>query len=88
MIASLDGTVRERGIDHVVIEVGGVGLRVAISLQTLASVPEVGGRTRLVTYLQGTAEFVADYPSFVEGTENRPVRKQTNWCTPTTTSRW
>ena len=31
----------------------------------------------LVTYLAGTAELTADYPAFLEGTENRPVRKQT-----------
>ena len=35
MIASLSGKVTERRADHVVIECGGVGFRVAVSSQTL-----------------------------------------------------
>jgi Holliday junction DNA helicase RuvA len=52
VIASLEGTVKERGLDHVVLDVGGVGLRVAVSLHTLARVPEVGRRASLLTHLQ------------------------------------
>jgi Holliday junction DNA helicase RuvA len=51
MIASLSGALAEKGIDHVVVEVGGVGLRVTVSLQTLASLPQAGNPVRLVTYL-------------------------------------
>ena len=36
MIAHLRGILADKGIDHVVVDVGGVGLRVMVSLQTLA----------------------------------------------------
>jgi Holliday junction DNA helicase RuvA len=53
MIASVRGKLASKGIDHVIVEVGGVGLRVVVSLQTLA---ELGGSnvgdTYLLTYLQ------------------------------------
>ena len=42
MIASLTGKVLERGADHVVIECGGVGYRVAASSQTLGKLPAAG----------------------------------------------
>jgi len=42
MIASLSGKVAERRPDHVVIECGGVGFRVAVSSQTLSQVPARG----------------------------------------------
>jgi Holliday junction DNA helicase RuvA len=52
VIASLEGTLSERGIDHVVMVVGGVGLKVAVSLQTLAALPDAGHRAHLLTHLQ------------------------------------
>ncbi len=51
MIAQIRGTLLERGIDHVVIEVGGLGLRLAISLHTLGALPSVGQTATLLTYL-------------------------------------
>ncbi len=51
MIAQLRGTLAQRGLDHVVIDVGGVGLRVTVSLQTLAELPAVGGAAQLLTHL-------------------------------------
>ena len=42
MIASLSGKVTDRRADHVVIECGGVGFRVAVSSQTLSKVPAKG----------------------------------------------
>ena len=39
MIASLSGKVAERHADHVVIDCGGVGFRVAVSSRTLSQVP-------------------------------------------------
>jgi Holliday junction DNA helicase RuvA len=51
MIASLSGTVAVRRPDHVVIECGGVGFRVAVSSQTLAQVPEQGAAGTLRTHL-------------------------------------
>ena len=51
MIAQLRGTLVEKGIDHVLIDVNGVGYRVAVSLNTLASLPSVGQTAQLHTHL-------------------------------------
>jgi holliday junction DNA helicase RuvA len=51
MIASLSGRIAERRADHVVIECGGVGFRVAVSSQTLSKVPARGGDAALRTHL-------------------------------------
>lgn len=51
MIASLSGKVAERRPDHVVIECGGVGFRVAVSSQTLSQVPARGSEGSLRTHL-------------------------------------
>jgi holliday junction DNA helicase RuvA len=52
MIARLRGSLVEKLIDQVVVDVGGVGFRVAVSLQTLAELPAVGQPVTLLTYLQ------------------------------------
>jgi Holliday junction DNA helicase RuvA len=52
VIAHLRGTLVEKGIDHVVVDVGGVGLRLTVSLQTLAELPSVSQPVSLVTHLQ------------------------------------
>jgi holliday junction DNA helicase RuvA len=51
MIASLSGKVAERRADHVVIECGGVGFRVAVSSQTLSKLPARGREGTLRTHL-------------------------------------
>jgi Holliday junction DNA helicase RuvA len=51
MIASLSGTVAERRADHVVIECGGVGFKVAVSAQTLSKVPGQGREAVLRTHM-------------------------------------
>ena len=51
MIASVGGRVLARRPDHVVIDCGGVGYRLAVSGQTLRSVPPVGQEARLVSHL-------------------------------------
>jgi Holliday junction DNA helicase RuvA len=51
MIASLSGKVAERRADHVVIECGGVGFRVAVSAQTLAKVPGKGHEGTVRTHM-------------------------------------
>jgi Holliday junction DNA helicase RuvA len=51
MIALVSGTVAVRRADHVVIECGGVGYRLAVSAQTLRHVPAVGRKTTLHTHL-------------------------------------
>lgn len=51
MIASVRGKVAVRRPDHVVIECGGVGYRLAVSAETLKSVPAVGNDKLLHTHL-------------------------------------
>ena len=51
MIALLTGTVAVRRADHVVVECGGVGYRVAVSAETLRHVPAVGRNVLLHTHL-------------------------------------
>ena len=51
MIAMLRGEVAERGPDHVAVMCAGVGYRLSVSAQTLASLGPVGGETTLHTHL-------------------------------------
>jgi Holliday junction DNA helicase RuvA len=49
MIARLRGILVERRPDHLVVEVGGVGYRVFVSLNTFYQLPEPGGEVVLLT---------------------------------------
>jgi Holliday junction DNA helicase RuvA len=51
MIASLRGVVREVGDNELVLEVGGIGFRVAVTLSVLRKAPPIGGHLFLHTYL-------------------------------------
>jgi Holliday junction DNA helicase RuvA len=51
VIALVAGTVAVRRSDHVVVECGGVGYRLAVSTQTLRQVPAVGNEVLLHTHL-------------------------------------
>jgi Holliday junction DNA helicase RuvA len=51
MIALVTGTVASRRADHVVIDCGGVGYRLAVSAQTLSKLPALGERASLHTHL-------------------------------------
>jgi Holliday junction DNA helicase RuvA len=51
MIALVSGTVAVRRSDHVVVDCGGVGYRLAVSSNTLRSVPAVGNEVLLHTHL-------------------------------------
>jgi Holliday junction DNA helicase RuvA len=51
VIASVRGAVTARKPDHVVVECAGVGYRVAVSANTLGSVPGVGKEVALHTHL-------------------------------------
>ena len=51
MIALVSGTVAVRRADHVVIDCGGVGYRLAISSETLRQVPALGHAVSLHTHL-------------------------------------
>jgi Holliday junction DNA helicase RuvA len=50
VIARLAGKVAEKGADHVVLDVGGVGYLVHLSAVTLASLPPQGGDVALRTF--------------------------------------
>ncbi|MSP61453.1 MAG: Holliday junction branch migration protein RuvA [Myxococcales bacterium] len=52
MIAHLRGVMVEKSLDRVVVDVGGVGYHVVVSMQTLAGLPAVGAEVFLKTYLQ------------------------------------
>jgi Holliday junction DNA helicase RuvA len=51
MIALVSGTVAIRRTDHVVVDCGGVGYRLAVSSETLRHVPAVGNEVVLHTHL-------------------------------------
>jgi holliday junction DNA helicase RuvA len=51
VIALLSGSVALRRTDHVVVECGGVGYKVAVSAETLRHVPAVGNQVLLHTHL-------------------------------------
>jgi Holliday junction DNA helicase RuvA len=51
MIALLRGTLVDKSIDHVLVDVAGVGYRVTVSLNTLAALPTVGQSAQLHTEL-------------------------------------
>ena len=51
MIASVNGTVTVRRPDHVVVECGGVGYRLAVSAETMREVPAPGDEVELLAHL-------------------------------------
>jgi Holliday junction DNA helicase RuvA len=51
MIALVSGTVAVRRTDHVVVDCGGVGYRLAVSSETLRHVPAVGNEVTLHSHL-------------------------------------
>lgn len=60
-IAHLRGTVAERGPDWLIVEVGGLGLRVYVPSSTLAAVGAPGDRVALHTHLQVREDGLALY---------------------------
>ena len=50
MIAFLRGQIVEKGADRVVIDVGGVGYLVQVSLHTLAQLPQTGSETTVLVH--------------------------------------
>jgi Holliday junction DNA helicase RuvA len=61
MIASVRGSVLVRRPDHVVIESGGVGYRLAVSAETLKAVPAAGRETTLHAHLVARDDTLALY---------------------------
>lgn len=52
MIASLAGTLSEKSPDRLVVDVGGVGYLVHVSLQTFSDLPPAGERVRLLVHTE------------------------------------
>jgi Holliday junction DNA helicase RuvA len=52
VIAQLKGVLADKGLDAVVLDVGGVGYLVHVSLHTLQALPPAGQPATLLTYLQ------------------------------------
>jgi Holliday junction DNA helicase RuvA len=52
LISSLEGRIAEKGAGSVVLDVGGVGYEVAVSVSTVANLPPVGRPARLFTRMQ------------------------------------
>jgi Holliday junction DNA helicase RuvA len=61
LIAAVRGEVLERRPDHVVIECGGVGYRLAVSAETLRSVPARGKQASLHAHLVARDDSLALY---------------------------
>lgn len=51
MIARLSGTLIDKTLDGVLLDVGGVGYQVSVSLNTLTALPAVGQKAELFTHL-------------------------------------
>ncbi|HET6585231.1 MAG TPA: Holliday junction branch migration protein RuvA [Nannocystaceae bacterium] len=75
MIGWLSGTVRARDpiSGEVIVDTGGVGYQVAVSLQTLAAVPEVGQPVTLWIHTHVREEVLALF-GFAEQVERRAFR--------------
>jgi Holliday junction DNA helicase RuvA len=61
MIAMISGSVAVRRVDHVVVDCGGVGYRLAVSGETLRHVPAVGHAVALHTHLVVREDALALY---------------------------
>jgi len=70
MIAHLSGTILERGLQSVVLQVGGVGYLVHVSLQTLAGLPPVGEAAALRCHTHVREDALQVF-GFVEAAEQR-----------------
>lgn len=68
MIAQLTGLVVDKRVDSAVVDVGGVGYKVFLSLQSMAALPPIGGRTTLRIHTQVREDAIQLY-GFVEAVE-------------------
>jgi Holliday junction DNA helicase RuvA len=66
VIALISGTVAVRRADHVVVDCGGVGYRLAVSAETLRHVPAIGHEVRLHAHLIVRDDALALYGFFTE----------------------
>ncbi len=76
MIARLSGILADKTLDSVLIDVGGVGYHVAVSLNTLAALPAVGNKVELFTHLH-----VREDAMLLFGFATRDERRAFELCT-------
>jgi Holliday junction DNA helicase RuvA len=68
MIATLEGTLEYRGIDSVIINVGGIGFQVHVPGLTLGQLGAIGAKVSLYTHLHVTEDNISLY-GFASGEE-------------------
>lgn len=68
MIGTLEGILEYRGIDSVIVNVGGIGFQVRLPASTLGQLGAVGGKVSLYTHLHVTENNVSLY-GFVSSAE-------------------
>ena len=73
MIALLEGTIAEKSAGEVILMTGGVGFRLLVSMNTLATLPAAEHRCRLFTHLS-VSEDALDLYGFA--TQGDSVRRQ------------
>lgn len=71
MIAHLRGTLAERDLEAVVVDVGGVGYAVAVTSNTYRALPVVGAEVRLFTYMHAVQDSAPQLFGFIDTDERR-----------------
>ena len=69
MIASLRGTLLDKGLETVVIEAGGVGYSVTTTVAAMRSLPQVGAEARLFIYTHALQDSPWQLYGFADGDE-------------------
>jgi Holliday junction DNA helicase RuvA len=71
MIASLRGIVLDKGADDIVIEAGGVGYSVTLTVAAMRSLPAIGAEARLFIYTHALQDSPWHLYGFAEGEERQ-----------------
>lgn len=71
MIVHLRGELAERDLEHVVVDVGGVGYAVMITAEAFRALPAVGAQVRLFTYMHVVQDSAPQLFGFVDPDERR-----------------
>ena len=68
MIDKVKGKIEKKYANHVIIEVGGFGIKIRMSINSIELLPSVGKHTEVLTYLN-VREDLLDLYGFVNETE-------------------
>jgi Holliday junction DNA helicase RuvA len=71
VIGSLRGTILDKGVDSLVLEVGGVGYAMLVSLFASKALPPVGAETRVFVHTHATTDGPWQLFGFVDADERR-----------------